>query len=156
MLQRAHRHGLSRIAAVLTVLMLSGVVRVATMAASTGAHRCCCKAHGAHHECNCPICQAAALAARFEEADKLPPCHRAAARAAIAREAQRRAPRGPSLTTSCQTPDRCLAPVPGVDPFVLTGELVYREPPDAGQAPASSARPREALRAPEPPPPRSA
>ena len=63
-------------------MTLSGAPRLATGGSQGARHACCCRARGKHHECACPLCRSARLAA----IEKLPPCHRAAALAALAEE----------------------------------------------------------------------
>ena len=108
---------LSRVAAVMVSLALTGAPGLAGAWAPAPAHRCHC-AHGASRACSCPRCHAAAaqeLAARDE---KLPPCHRLAAQTGRARDAAR-ACAGPS----CGDPESRAVPPSGTDPFIMPEAL---------------------------------
>jgi hypothetical protein len=103
-----------RAAALLVALALSGIPQLADALAPHPAHRCACPGHGPGEVCSCRLC---VLKAR-RNAEKLPPCHRLAARKTeAADEAQRRA--GPCLSGTCApSPDGRLA-TEGVAPFEI-------------------------------------
>jgi len=159
-LGQVHRLAISRLAAAVLALALSGAVRVAAAQdAHDGTHRCSCPvgAHGAH-ECSCPACQRALAEAAPspEELAKLPPCHRALAATAV-RRAPVPTPKPDQDCASplCSLPDGRLAAAPTTDTFLLP------EPPrlaavDFEEPLVAPSRPPAAVAAsPEPPPPRS-
>jgi len=154
-----HRLAISRLAAVVLALALSGAVRVAAAQEShEGTHRCSCPTSHGVHECACPRCQSAAAAPAppAEELAKLPPCHRAlfAARAAAARKAPAPRPDQDCASPLCSLPDGRLAAAPQTDTFLLP------EPPRLAVAAWSEPLPAvrrgcdATLPSPEPPPPR--
>jgi len=153
-----HRLPVSRLAAVLLALALSGAVRVAAAQEThEGTHRCSCPTSHGVHDCACPKCQsaAAAPAPSAEELAKLPPCHRAlfAAKAA-ARKVPAPRPDQDCASPLCSLPDGRLAAAPQVDTFLVPEppRLVvsaWSEPLTAVRAGCEAIQP-----SPEPPPPR--
>ena len=119
MLVRARPTAVARGAAVLIAVTLSGAPRVLALQAPAEAHRCSCKAHlDGHHECECALCRRASLAGQARDANA-PPCHRTAARQALARES-RGGPRGaPCLDGHCGSADCPLTAAAGVAPFIV-------------------------------------
>jgi len=156
MLQSARSSHLGQLAALLVAMCLAGAARSAggVVAPRAAAHRCTCKAHGADHECSCPVCQAAAVAARLADAEKVPPCHREAARAA-ARKEPRSERQAPCVTGSCGSPEERRATASGLEPFPLLRRSALPLPQPAGLVSVVACREREAPRAPETPPPRA-
>ena len=154
-LRGLHRSAPSRVAAAALALTLSGVARFSVTEISAAEHRCCCKA-GARHDCDCPVCKSATLAARLRASERLPPGERAAVRAAILREARQQAPGRPCVTSPCSSPERCPTLAGGADPFVLPVERTALSTPERDGPLARSTHASDAPRAPEPPPPRVA
>jgi hypothetical protein len=154
MLSLVRRLAVARAAALLVALGTSGVA--GALPAGEGVpHRCTCRAHGEDHVCACRVCNAAARRARESRTDALPPCHRAASRAALAAEARRE--HLPSILPSCGLPPRgsdpALAraepfPLPAGPPLTLAEWWRHLDEPLAAA--------RGAPPAPEPPPPRRA
>lgn len=159
MLSFVHRLPVSRLAAALLVLALSGTVRVAAAQEThEGTHRCSCPIVNGVHECECPKCRSAAAAAAPspEELAKLPPCHRAlfAAKAAAARKVPAPKPDQDCASPLCSLPDGRLAAAPQTDTFLVPDppRLVvsaWSEPLSAARAGCEAVQP-----SPEPPPPR--
>jgi hypothetical protein len=163
-ISQVHKLAVSRLAAAVLALALSGAVRVAAAQEShEGGHRCACPvgAHG-EHDCSCPRCRSAqaepdAPAPSPEALAAMPPCHRALYEKAAA---QRRPP-APSpkpdqdcASPLCSLPDGRLAAAPQVETYLLP------QPPEVAVATGSEPLPadRPACAAspasPEPPPPR--
>lgn len=156
MLRIVRSLAVSRLGAALVALALTGLPRVATPGQAPGVHRCTCKAHGAH-ECTCPVCQAAAArAARLADAERLPPCHRAAAIAEAQRQAAGPQASGPCLRGSCGLPEQPRATPAGIEPFLIPIATGIAAPSPAGQPAGQQAAPRAVPREPETPPPRCA
>lgn len=147
----------ARISAVLVAGALSGAPRVLAMHAPLEGHRCECKAQrgGNHHECECMICRRAALSAQATD-EKVPPCHRAAARKALSERAPAGPRSEPCIEGTCGRAGEPTTTAAGVEPFCLpvaaAVALVDRTEPR--QIVADAARDR-ALE-PETPPPRAA
>ncbi len=164
MLSHVHRLAVSRLAAAVLALALSGAVRVAAaQEPQEGGHRCACPvgAHG-EHDCSCPRCQSArqapeAAAPSPEALAAMPPCHRALyEKAAAQRPAPAPTPKPDQDCASplCSLPDGRLAAAPQVDTFLLPRppEVVVAlrsEPLPAARSACAAAPAR-----PEPPPPR--
>lgn len=144
------------LAALLLALSMSGVVRV--VPPLIGPHRCACRAHGEGHECACPVCAAAARRAREGKLDELPPCHRGAAKRALAEEEEARARRRalPGVLPTCGTPEGDPAPPPAADPFPLPGRPAVALAEWSRPLELPSLAPRSAPRRPAVPPPRPA
>lgn len=158
MLARLHRASVSRAAAALLALALSGAPRAAQAVQLEKPHRCQCK-HGAGERCSCPVCGKRAREARRKAAHEAPPCHRAQAEQALAAEEEReRHDRDvPCFRGPCGDPGDVPPPTrASAETFTLP------DPPLIGRAGTSGAVPAPALRdgvgvpAPEPPPPRAA
>jgi hypothetical protein len=157
MLSSLGRLALVRAAALLVALATSGVAE-ALPRGEVVPHRCTCRAHGDDHVCACRVCNAAARRARESRtqatAEALPPCHRAAGRAALEAEARRE--RLPSILPSCGLPSRAEAALARPEPFPLPAGpplslAEWSTRLDGPAAPSQGAPP-----APEPPPPRRA
>lgn len=144
------------LAALLVALAMSGVVRV--VPPLTGPHRCACRAHGEGHECACRVCAAAARRAREGKLDELPPCHRGAAKRALAEEEEARARRRalPGVLPTCGTPEGDPVPPPAADPFPLPGGPVVALAEWSRPLELPSSAPRCVPGRPAVPPPRRA
>jgi hypothetical protein len=156
MLVHSRTGAVARIAAALVAVTLSGAPRVLAMNAPVEGHRCSCKAHaGGHHECECAICRKAALSAHASDRN-VPPCHRAAARKALARDESARREGAPCIEGTCGTGGRPVVTIAGVEPFcpppgdALAGLLAREERRQ------SSPRLLDRAHDPETPPPRAA
>src|SRR5215208_1026547 len=98
----SHRRAACRAVAALVALALSGLPRLVSAALVVEPeHRCQCASHGVGHVCACAVCRARVRAARRDAAAKLPPCHRGAALAELAREDDDRGGPAPCLRPSC-------------------------------------------------------
>ncbi len=158
MLLHARMAAVARLAAALVAVTLSGAPRVLAMHAPIAGHRCSCKPHqGGHHECECAICRKAALAAQASD-EKLPPCHRAAAKKALSQGEPAGQRSAPCVEGTCGGSGQPAMTPAGVEPFCI--------PSGGGQAgaPADRAERRpdtadaacERSLEPETPPPRAA
>jgi hypothetical protein len=147
---------LGRLAAAVVALALSGVVpAVEAYAEGEHAHRCQCR-HGAGERCSCSACRRAAARARRAELDALPPCHRAAAEEALARE-EREGPEGVDVMAGCCGGSEEGGALPGApDPFVPPAPIPFRPEIRAEPVPSGGSAPRDVVRAPPTPPPRPA
>jgi hypothetical protein len=153
MLSRVRVAALGQVGAMLVVLALTGAPRVAALLAPPERHACRCSEHLPGEACTCPICRTAALEATADDAS-LPPCHRAAARKALASE-PRPAPAGaPCATGSCGALDPRPVAASGVEPFVLPAPPAALRAPLVARLVERTARPSQVARAPETPPPR--
>jgi hypothetical protein len=153
---RGRIFGVARsVAALALAVVLSGGLPLVEAAVADGEHHCQCH-HRAGETCSCWRCSRAAAKARRASLDDLPPCHRAAALAALERE-ERQPPAGdPVVQGCCGAPERFAAAVTA-DPFVppILGDLGPAAPVRARPVrPASEAR--DVPRAPPTPPPRLA
>lgn len=115
----ANRSVPARLAAAFLAIALSGAARV--VPATGRPHRCACATHGADHECACLVCAAAARRARAGKLDELPPCHRGAARKALADEEEARTRRRalPGVLPACGVPEGGLASPRSAEPFAF-------------------------------------
>jgi len=157
MLPGLHRLAVSRVAALGVALVLTGAPRlcIRQVLGSRGAHRCDCVRGGGHHECSCPACRMEA--ARAAGVEKLPPCHRALARAAQARGGASDLPAGPCLTGACGVPEERARQASGSDvPFLVPGAQVLVLPWALASPSVDRAVPDADGRTPETPPPRCA
>ena len=155
MLERMRVLAVSRLGGALVAFALLAPLLPAGTAEDHSGHRCTCR-HGPERACTCGTCRRAAARARLAEAEKQPPCHRAAARAAAARESGERALPGPCLKGTCGAPEQHRAAVAGVEPFTLPGPVAPEAPRLAGLVPAAPEAPRRNLpRAPPRQPPRA-
>jgi hypothetical protein len=150
---------LRRSAAAVIALAMTGALQWPALAAPPAPHRCAChaRAHGGEHECECARCQAEARAAQERDLEKLPPCHRAAARKALAKES-RRAPAGPCFQGSCGVPEapRALA-LTFAEPFLLPRAVSLPSPDEVTRlAPREVAAGSATADGPATPPPRRA
>jgi hypothetical protein len=108
----------SRCAASLVALALSGAPQVIAMQAPIERHRCACRAHGSDHECSCSLCRRAALQHQSSD-ESTPPCHRAAARAALAQQEHRPASGAPCVEGTCGQHAQPPVTIAGIESFVL-------------------------------------
>ena len=146
----------ARVAAGLVAVMLSGGPRALATLAPAEVHRCCCRTHGsADHECDCAMCRRAALAEQAKD-DKVPPCHREAARKALSRAGSTGSRGQPCVERTCGGTNAPVMTPAGVEAFCLPAEsrstIASREEQRSGvvqSAPHPSPEP-------ETPPPRAA
>lgn len=147
--------GVSRLAALAVALGLSGAPQVvaARTAPAGGRHVCRCGAHGPEHDCGCPRCHAT----READLEGQPPCHRAAARKALAGERRREESGRPCLKGSCGVPEapRAIARTVGESFTLAQAPPLARPASEEAFFTELSAPPDRAV-APESPPPRSA
>jgi hypothetical protein len=155
MLLQARMAAVARFAAALVAVTLSGAPRVLAMHAPVEGHRCSCRAHTGGHECECAICRKAALTAQASD-EKLPPCHRSAARKALSESEPVGQRSAPCVEGTCGGSGQPTMTPAGVEPFcmpsaraVALADRTERRPGAAGPA---CERPLE----PETPPPRAA
>ena len=148
---------LARVAAILVAVMLSGAPHVVAMHAPAEGHRCACKAHaGGDHECECAICRRAALEARSSD-EKLPPCHRAAARNALAKSNSGGIRDGSQcIEGPCGSGSRPPVTISGIEPFCLPVSSLRALSPPQEARPAFTPRLQHRSPDPETPPPRAA
>lgn len=147
----------ARLAAALVAVMLSGAPRVLAMHAPAETHRCTCRARaGGHHDCECAICRKAALTAQASDQAQ-PPCHRAAARKALASGASG-GPRGdaPCLEGTCGNGTQPPVTIAGLEPFCLRVSGVAAVALPGETRPPFAPRLRDRSLDPETPPPRAA
>lgn len=113
----------ARLATALVALALSGVTPWLEAPHEEGGHHCQCPKGAAHHDCDCPLCQAeAARAASPAAGARVPPCHLALARKAVDAERDaraRRAASGPVLASTCGDGDHRFDPPPAVTFFTV-------------------------------------
>jgi hypothetical protein len=144
-----------RAAAALLAVALSGAPRVVALHAPAEGHHCECKSNGEHH-LECAACRRAALAARSSDA-KLPECHRAAARRALAqRERAGGAPNAPCLERACGGSGQPALTAGGIEPYLLPAAKAPAFAPCTERTPAPSDGARERPLVPETPPPKPA
>ncbi len=145
----------SRLSAVVVAFALSGGLPLVEGDGQDHApHRCHCH-HGPGEFCICSRCLRAPSAATDAELEKLPPCHRAAARAARDRTAQASRSGRPMLTGCCSTPGPQRATLAAADPFVLPPALRLPAAGGGEDLRRSGVEPRDARREPPTPPPRA-
>jgi hypothetical protein len=153
--------GASRLSALLVAFALSGGLPLLDARAGGHEHVCRCR-HAAGERCTCAVCRRAGATARRAELEKLPPCHRAAAEAALAREEReggedRGGPSGaPVISGCCGDPDAHRATLVSPDPFAPPPPVLLVPPAFAGRARDRDCSPRDRVRAPPRPPPRHA
>jgi hypothetical protein len=146
----------ARASAALLAVALSGAPRVAALHAPIEGHHCECRSGGEHH-LDCAACRRTALAARAGDA-KLPECHRAAARKALAeREPAGGAPGGgPRLERACGGSSQPALTAGGIEPYLLPAAKAPAFAPRGERTPAAGTGASERPLAPETPPPRPA
>jgi hypothetical protein len=151
----------SRFAAAAVALALSGVPQLVEPPDHAVGHRCQCPVRAGQHDCDCPLCHAAAvrLGKSGSSGPSQPQCHRALApraRVEDGKAAERRAASDPCLTSTCGGSDNLLRPPPAVDRFMLPvpPQLTTCEP--SGEVPVARDLVISVLREPETPPPRGA
>lgn len=154
MLRHVRTAGLARLAAALVAVTLSGAPRVLAPNAPPERHHCTCRAHSADHACDCALCRKAALTAQAGD-ERLPPCHREAARKELA--ASPGIPRGePCVEGTCGDGARPTLTLAGVEDFVLPQRRPLAVALPEPSIPACEAPPSERALEPETPPPRRA
>lgn len=161
MLRTVHTSLPARVLAALVALGLSGVPALTSEHATGGhaaGHRCRCPR--GQHDCACPACRSAARAARRAGVAALPPCHRARALEALAREdaepAQGRSGAAPCLRSACDGPGERLPTPTAQELFVLPSRALRTSRGWMARLRATAGTGRERARAPETPPPRRA
>jgi hypothetical protein len=116
---RARIATVARVATALVAVMLSGGPRALATLTPAETHRCCCRTHGSpHHECDCAMCRRAALAEQAKD-DKVPPCHRAAARKALSRGGSTGSRSLPCVEGTCGSSNGPVTTPAGVEAFCL-------------------------------------
>jgi len=179
MLDRLHRRLGARLAAAVLALALSGVGAVGG-AAQAEPHRCGCASRGTVHDCDCPLCHAAARpgsgqarpsgvqAARQANRQATaagpatPPCHRRAASPGAPAQADAtphqapRAPAGPCLRGTCGGEATRLLPPPATERYLLPVVAMPVRRPLHRALPLERGRPARREACPELPPPRAA
>jgi hypothetical protein len=154
MLSGWRARGVCRFATVLVVCALSGAPSLVEGHLGESGHRCHCH-HGPGEVCTCGACARAAAKARRADVEKLPPCHRAAALAALERE-QRGPPRTATMTGCCGAPEGLKSGLVTRDPCLPPTAPVQPAPGRDGQPVEASASAREVPLVPATPPPRVA
>lgn len=155
MLVQARAAAVAQLAAALVAVTLSGAPRLLAMHAPVAGHRCSCRAHRANHECDCAICRKAALAAQASD-ERLPPCHRAAARKALSQGEPAGGRSAPCVEGTCGGSAQPAMTFAGIEPFCMPSAKAVAVA-DRTEHRASAADPaRERPVEPETPPPRAA
>ncbi len=155
MLAQARTAAVAQVAAALVAATLSGAPRVLAMHAPAAGHRCSCRAHGANHECDCAICRKAALAAQASD-ERLPPCHRAAARKALSHGEPAGGGGAPCVEGTCGGSAQPAMTFAGVEPFCMPPGTAVAVADRTEQRPSTGDPARERPFEPETPPPRAA
>src|SRR5512138_2539328 len=145
------RRAVARAAAIAVALATSGLAR-AVPPFPVGSHHCRCSAHGEDHVCACPVCAAAARRARLAHIEDLPPCHRAAARAALAASDAQRG-RDPCVLPTCGAPWESAAS-PQTEPFPVPAASALARAAWCAPLEWSAAAAPDVPSVPEVPPPR--
>lgn len=118
---RMFRHlrlaAIARLAAALVAVTLSGAPRVLALNAPPEKHRCTCR-HAGGHACECAMCHKAALTHQATD-ESLPPCHRAAARNALASAGDGRARGEACVEGTCGAGAHPALTLAGVEVFCL-------------------------------------
>jgi hypothetical protein len=152
----AHKGTAARLAAALVAVALSGAPSVLALHAPVEGHRCVCRAHAGERECDCAICRKSWLSAQASD-ENLPPCHRAAAKGALARAKGAGSRDGaPCLEGTCGNLGHPTMTVAGIEPFCLPGGAAPALAVTRETRPPLAARLHGRARAPETPPPRAA
>lgn len=158
MASRVRRSVVGQIAAVLVAVTLSGATTLVLDAlhAPGEGHRCLCAArYGERHECDCALCRMAALTARASDPNA-PPCHREAARKALAERAPVGSREAPGMECICGDPTEGTATASGPGPFCFPAHPALAVADRAEPALPGVAEPaREGPVEPETPPPRA-
>jgi hypothetical protein len=156
MLGRCHRLAVARCGALLVALALSGALPHVAALADEREHRCACR-HGADERCTCAGCRRATARARSAALAALPPCHRAAASAAMAREERAPCPGEATVTGCCGAPEQHRALAAGEGPFLAPAPAALAAPAPGRHPPHTApGEPPGLVRAPPTPPPRRA
>jgi hypothetical protein len=100
MIRHARMAAVARVGAALLAVALSGAPRVAALHAPVESHRCTCAAHGGERACECALCKKAALRAQASD-ESAPPCHRLAAKKALADAGRSGGGDAPCLEGTC-------------------------------------------------------
>lgn len=130
MLRHVRMAVFARLAAALVAMTLTGAPRVLAMHAPAEKHRCMCQAHaGGHHECECALCHKATLSAQASD-ERLPPCHRTAAKKELAAAGAGKPRSEPCVEGTCGSGARPPLTLAGVEVFCLpaSGALVLSLP----------------------------
>ena len=141
MFDRLRVRAVSRLLAALVAFGLTGGLPYVEARPIEAPHSCHCH-HGPGEVCICAQCHrrtaAPDPAAEAAELEKLPPCHRAAAKAARAREDQARAAQAreaqrpgtdqPMFTGCCNSPVQVPATLATPEPFLLYPAVEVDEP----------------------------
>jgi len=115
-----------RVVALFVALALSGAMPQMGAVAHEREHRCTCH-HAPGEVCSCPGCRRAAADVRMAQLADLPPCHRAAAIAAMEREEreEREPPPGTAVIEGCcDSPERHWMALQGSGPYLRPGSVV--------------------------------
>jgi hypothetical protein len=156
MLHLARSAAVSRIAAMLVAVTVSGAPRVLAMSAPAERHQCSCHAHRAgDHACDCALCRRSGISTAPDDR-QVPTCHRSA----VPKVAQGARPVGgretPCVEGTCGGAGRPAPEVLGAAPFCLPdgGTLVVALEPES--RPMRARRLLARALEPETPPPRAA
>ncbi len=146
----------AQVAAVLTLVSLSGAARLAAAAEGprAGGHRCTCLARDAERRCECPLCWAAAAERHARDGD-VPPCHRGRGEAAAPAKETPLAAGLPCLKGRCGSPEAPGTTVTGLEPFTLPQHASPAGTVPLGAMGAVALAPESVPSAPETPPPRA-
>jgi hypothetical protein len=152
MLGATRTFGLSRFAALLIVVALSGALQpVAAHPGAVAASLCRCGAHAAGPKHTCPRCHGA----RQVALEKGPPCHQAAAHAEVAQERRRQESGLPCLSSGCGLPEAPQAVARAIgESFTLPENPPLSRPSGEETLCAGAVSPPQRVTAPETPPPR--
>lgn len=156
---------LSKLRRVLAARFMAALAAATLAGAATGlpaasdpeeGHRCSCnERYGEAHECECVLCRAAALIARAAD-DRLPPCHRAAAKRELLESAPPGGRDAPTLACVCGDPPDPASTPAGLGQYVLAaGRAVADAERPAPRRPGEADPVTAGRLEPETPPPRS-
>ena len=147
---------MARLAATLVAVTLSGAPRVLAMHAPAAGHRCSCRPHrGGNHQCDCAICKKAALATQASD-ERLPPCHRAAARTALSQHEPAGQRGAPCVEGTCGGSAQPTMTLAGVEPFCMPSATAVAVAGRSERRPSATCPAHERPLEPETPPPRAA
>jgi hypothetical protein len=144
----------SRLSALLVAFALTGALPLLEAHAHEREHVCRCR-HGPGERCSCPTCRRAVAKARRAELESLPPCHRAAAEAALSRE-ERDGGGVDVIGGCCGDPGTRGEVLASPGPFAAPDPVLLSPPAGAGRPSDPGGSAREVVRAPPRPPPRPA
>ena len=145
----AHRLAVSRVAAAMVALALSGAPRLALPGETAPASRCCCPKQAVRHACPCAA-HRASRAAGSGGAQR--PCH------GVAPEAARKGESGTGLALTwfrpgCGTPEAAVARPSGIDAFTIPESLAVAPALVPERMPEPRRTPADLPVEPETPPP---